>query len=195
MIQKSTLKKKVKSTLNIPFLRINSCCIYIAVFQIYVYIFFYVIKFITINININDIKVLSEHRHENRRASVQKKTSSQVSKYESRLNGSSFLSLYLVTLKKKETEINNEMTLIVRLFLQSHCVSLLQATSLLLFQSRRLFSHSHLASLVNFSFESPPPVLHWDPQMRQAFISSMSACGQVGVVGEQERGRSNCTQG
>ena len=70
MIQKSILKKKVKSTLNIPFLRINSYCIYIAVFQIYVYIYFYVIKFITINININDIKVLSEHRHENRRASV-----------------------------------------------------------------------------------------------------------------------------
>ena len=44
------------------------------------------------------------------------------------------------------------------------------------------------------SFESPPPILCWDPEMRYALTPSVSACGQAGVVGEQERGRSRCTQ-
>ena len=42
MTQISILKKKVKNTLNIPFQRINSCCIYIAIFQAYVCVYIYI---------------------------------------------------------------------------------------------------------------------------------------------------------
>lgn len=87
------------------------------------------------------------------------------------------------------------MQVVIHFFLQSHCLSSLWATSLLLFPSEGLFSHSHLSPLMNSCPWSHIFPLCWGHEMQYSLLPSMRPSERAGDVREQQdRERSWCVQ-